>query len=85
MGSAREGRRERKAVMESREEAGRGDESSGGEDLNRGVLVQGWHGERSPATLLWVISVAGDSGLVSASPEHSDSQDIRRFFILRVI
>ena len=51
----------------------------------QGVSVQGWHGERSPAALLWVISVAGDSGLVSASPEHSDSQDIRRFFILRVI
>lgn len=73
--------------MESREEAGRGDESSGGEDLNRGVLVQGWHGERSPAALALprVISMAGDSGLVSASPDHSDAQDIRRFFILRVI
>ena len=42
-----------------------------------GVLVQGWCEERGPGVLLGVSSTAGDPGLVSASPEHSDFQDIR--------
>lgn len=42
-----------------------------------GVLVQDWCGERGPGVLLGVSSLAGDPGLVSDSPDHSDFQDIR--------